>query len=81
MDYNSLGRSGMKVSGLGLGSSQYSFFCQKDNLHSIEKCLHAALDAGINYIDTSEQYGMGKSELILGDMLRSIPRDQIIVGD
>ncbi len=80
MDYNSLGRSGLKVSALGLGSSQYSFFCQHDNLHTIKECLAAALNGGINYIDTSEQYGLGKAELIIGELMRYIPRDQFIIG-
>ncbi len=80
MEYNSLGRSGLKISTLGLGSSQYSFFCQNDNLHTIRESLMTALNGGINYLDTSEQYGLGKSELIIGELMRYIPRDQFIIG-
>lgn len=80
MHYNSVGQTGLKVSALGIGSSQYSFTCQHDNLHTIRECVYAAFDGGINYFDTAEVYGLGLAELVWGEIFRTIPRDQVVIG-
>src|SRR5438874_1260023 len=42
-------------------------------------CVHAAIDAGINLIDTSAYYGKGRSEEILGEVLQKGLRDKVIL--
>jgi aryl-alcohol dehydrogenase-like predicted oxidoreductase len=42
--------------------------------------IHAALDAGITLIDTGDFYGMGHNEMLIGEALKSVPRDQVIVS-
>lgn len=66
MQYRNLGRSGLKVSVLGLGTN--SFGSRADTKTSID-ILHAALDAGVTLIDTANGYSKGRSEEIIGEAL------------
>jgi L-galactose dehydrogenase len=80
MQYRPLGRSGLKVSALSFGASSLGgAFRTIDEGEGI-KAVHAALDLGINFIDTSPFYGVTKSETILGKALRGIPRDRYFLG-
>ena len=45
------------------------------------RCIHAALDHGITLFDTANQYGAGEAERVLGEALRSYPRDQLFDRD
>jgi voltage-dependent potassium channel beta subunit len=70
MTYRRLGRSGLKVSVLSLGS-WVSFGTQLD----VEKgaaCMEAAYDAGVNFFDTAEVYAGGKAEQIMGDIIADL---------
>jgi aryl-alcohol dehydrogenase-like predicted oxidoreductase len=42
--------------------------------------IHAALDAGITLVDTGDFYGMGHNEMLIGEALKGVPRDQAIVS-
>jgi aryl-alcohol dehydrogenase-like predicted oxidoreductase len=42
--------------------------------------IHAALDAGINLIDTGDFYGMGHNEMLIAEALRTVPRDKIVLS-
>jgi len=44
------------------------------------RCIHAALDHGITLFDTANQYGAGEAERVLGEALRSHPRDQFLIA-
>jgi len=72
-----LGRTGLQVSVLSLGGAaigqQYGTITPVE----AEECVHAAIDAGINLIDTSAYYGKGRSEEILGGILRNGRRERI----
>ncbi|MEW8977522.1 MAG: aldo/keto reductase [Symbiobacterium sp.] len=67
MEYRNLGRSGLKVSQMALGTN--SFGTRSDEATSI-RIVHAALDAGINLIDTADMYGQGESERMIGLALK-----------
>ena len=68
MDYRILGRSGVKVSTLGLGTDNFSNpTSQKESIQIIDR----AIDAGINFIDTANTYADGDSERIIGKALKS----------
>ena len=73
----SLGRSGPRVSALGLGcmgmSDLYGPADERESLATI----HAAVDAGIDLLDTGDFYGMGHNEMLIGRALREIPRDRV----
>ncbi|MFH1003139.1 MAG: aldo/keto reductase [Chloroflexota bacterium] len=63
MEYRRLGRSGLKVSQVGLGSN--SFGSRADEATSINIINHA-LEMGINFIDTADMYSQGRSEEVVG---------------
>jgi aryl-alcohol dehydrogenase-like predicted oxidoreductase len=42
--------------------------------------IHAALDAGIDLLDTGDFYGMGHNEMLIGEALRSVPRDKVLIS-
>ncbi|GIX07085.1 MAG: oxidoreductase [Candidatus Poribacteria bacterium] len=69
MEYRALGRTGLQVSALSLGASGMGgVFGPRDEEESL-RTVHAALDAGINYIDTSPYYGLTRSEQVVGKAL------------
>jgi aryl-alcohol dehydrogenase-like predicted oxidoreductase len=75
-----LGSSGPWVSALGLGCMGMSgAYGPADDPESVET-VHAALDAGINLLDTGDFYGMGHNELLLREALRGRARDQAILS-
>lgn len=67
VEYRNLGKSGLKVSVIGLGAN--SFGGRADKLTSIE-IIHAALDNGVTLIDTANGYTKGDSEKIIGEALK-----------
>ncbi|WAH36038.1 aldo/keto reductase [Alicyclobacillus dauci] len=77
MKYNLLGRSGLSVSALGLGTN--SFGSRADEETSI-RILHEAIDSGINFIDTANVYSNTESERIIGKGLSVGKRQQVILA-
>jgi aryl-alcohol dehydrogenase-like predicted oxidoreductase len=74
-----LGRGGPEVSRVGLGlMGMGGVYGPADDAESIAT-IHAAVDAGINLLDTGDFYGMGRSEMVLREALRTIPRDQVFI--
>jgi len=76
MQYRQLGRSGMRVSALCLGTM--NFGGRTDEETSI-RMVNQALDAGINFIDTADVYGRGVSEEITGKAIQATGRRDDIV--
>jgi aryl-alcohol dehydrogenase-like predicted oxidoreductase len=76
MEYRRLGRSGLKVSPLCLGAMMFG--SQTDEEVSI-RIVESARDAGINFIDTADAYGGGKSEEIIGRAVKS-DRDRWVIA-
>jgi len=70
MKYRHLGRAGIQVSELSLGS-WITFNTQLD-VDAAMACMTAAYDAGINFFDNAEAYGRGKSEEVMGMALRKL---------
>jgi aryl-alcohol dehydrogenase-like predicted oxidoreductase len=75
-----LGKTGPAVSALGLGcmgmSGMYGPADRKESLAT----LHAAVDAGITLLDTGDFYGMGHNEMLIGEALKSIARDRVLLS-
>lgn len=70
MEQRILGAGGPAVSALGLGCMGMSeFYGAADDAASLET-LAAAVDLGINFLDTADTYGLGHNERLLGDFLR-----------
>jgi aryl-alcohol dehydrogenase-like predicted oxidoreductase len=76
MEYRILGRTGVKVAGLCLGTDNFANPTPEDK--SIE-IINRALDAGINLIDTSNSYVKGESERIIGRALVANGRRQQVI--
>lgn len=86
MNYRYLGRTGLKVSELCMGSMQFGWTADEDSSHDI---LSAAFEAGINFIDTADVYSRwaegnpgGVAESIIGDWMQkaNIPRQKVIIA-
>ena len=67
MNYRSLGRSGLQVSVIGLGTNQFG---GKVDQAGVNEIIDGALDLGINFIDTADVYQQGRSETALGVALK-----------
>src|SRR3954451_15843270 len=79
MQLRNLGTTGVKVSPLCLGAMMFGDWGNRDHDESI-RVIHAALDAGINFIDTADVYSRGESEEIVGKALQGGKRDNVIVA-
>ncbi|RVU49066.1 potassium channel beta subunit family protein [Rubrivivax rivuli] len=80
MQYRHLGRSGLRVSALSLGS-WVTYHNQVDTGQAREM-MAAAFDAGVNFFDNAEVYAGGRSETIMGEALKALgwPRLNYIVS-
>src|ERR1700712_252613 len=80
MNNRRLGRTGPAVSALGLGCMGMSgMYGPSDRAESIAT-IHAALEAGITLLDTGDFYGMGHNEMLIGEALRGVRRDNAVVS-
>ena len=70
MEYRYLGRSGVRVSALSLGS--WVTFHNQVDIKSAMEMMAAAYDAGVNFFDNAEAYAKGKSEEIMGEALKKL---------
>jgi aryl-alcohol dehydrogenase-like predicted oxidoreductase len=79
MEYRNLGRTGLEVSPLCLGAMMFGAWGNRDHDESI-RIIHAALDAGINVVDTSNNYSNGESETIVGKALAGGKRENVVLA-
>ena len=80
MEYKNLGNSGLPVSRLSFGS--WLTFGNQIGDDVAEKLMHVAYDNGINFFDNAETYAQGKSEIVMGNILKKTgwSRDSYIVS-
>lgn len=77
-DYVTLGRSGVKVTRLALGTGSFSGRIQQAiGQEGLTRLVHHAYDRGIRFFETSESYGM--SQQMLGVALKGIPRENYVL--
>src|SRR3954470_4809725 len=79
MEHRQLGRTGVSVSKFCLGAMMFGAWGNPDHDESI-RIIHAALDAGINFIDTADVYSRGESEEIVGKALARGRRDDVVLA-
>ncbi len=79
MNFRKLGHSPIEVSAIGLGCMGMSdFYGPRDDAESIE-FIHRALDAGIDFLDTADIYGIGRNEELVGKALKG-RRDEVVLA-
>lgn len=78
MKYNRIGRSGVQVSAIGLGT--WNTFGVTVDKPMAQRILFAAREAGVNFLDTADTYADGEGESILGEFLQECNRDDFVVG-
>ncbi len=74
-----LGQDGLEVSAIGLGCMGMSDFYGPSDEATNLNVLNAALDIGINFLDTADMYGVGANERLLGKVLKS-RRNQVVLA-
>lgn len=77
MEYRRLGRSGLQVSAVGLGTNNFGSRMEEEA--ACIKVLRHAVDIGINFIDTANMYGGKRSEEFIGNGLKGI-RDEVVLA-
>ncbi len=79
MEHDVLGRTGVSVSRLCLGAMMFGAWGNPDHDESV-RIIHAALDAGVTFIDTADVYARGESEEIVGKALAGGRRDDVVLA-
>jgi aryl-alcohol dehydrogenase-like predicted oxidoreductase len=79
LEYRYVGRSGLQVSTLCLGTMMFGRFGNRDQDECVN-IIHRSLDAGINFIDTADVYSAGESEEIVAKALVGGRRDEVILA-
>lgn len=79
MNYRALGRTGWKVSEISFGAWAIGGSWGKVSDEDAVAALHKALDCGVNFIDTADVYGDGRSERLIAQLKKS-RKDEIIVA-
>jgi len=78
MLYKHLGKSGLKVSELSFGS--WVTFGETLGIKEVKECIKVALDHGVNFFDNAEVYARGESEELMGEALKDIRREDLVVS-
>jgi aryl-alcohol dehydrogenase-like predicted oxidoreductase len=79
MQYRTLGKTGLRVSVVGLGTMVHAGHFGPMRDEESLSAIDTALDLGVNFIDTSDAYGAGYSETLLGQALKG-RRDKVIIA-
>ena len=79
MELRPLGRTGVQVSKLCLGTMMFGAWGNADHEDSV-RIIHRALDAGVNFIDSADVYSAGESEEIVGKALAGGRRDEVVLA-
>ncbi|MDF2962800.1 MAG: aldo/keto reductase [Paenibacillus sp.] len=78
MRYRNLGKSGLKVSEIGLGSwLTYGTAVEKE---AAVQCIQHAYEKGVNFFDTANAYNRGASEIVVGEALKPFARESFVLA-
>ena len=80
MEYRDLGETGMRVSEISLGTWAFGGDWGTVGEDDAYAALNRAVDLGVNFLDTADVYGDGRSEKLIGRLLKDRPNDEILVA-
>jgi aryl-alcohol dehydrogenase-like predicted oxidoreductase len=80
LEYRDLGQTGMRVSEISLGTWAFGGDWGTVGEHDAYAALDRAVDLGVNFIDTADVYGDGRSEKLIGRLLKDRPNDGVLVA-
>ncbi len=72
-----LGKTGLSVSSIGVGTNRWR---KGENDAAVSETYRALIDGGIDFVDTAEIYGFGKSERLIGDCIARDPRPVFVAS-
>ncbi len=78
MHYRRLGKSGLKLSEISLGS--WVTFGDQIDEQTASDLLHAAYDKGVNYFDNADTYADGQAETVMGKAIQDLPREALVIS-
>jgi voltage-dependent potassium channel beta subunit len=78
MHYRRLGKSGLKVSEISLGS-WVTFGSQLDDKEA-SRLIHTAYDEGVNFFDNADVYADGQAEIVMGNAIKDLPREALVIS-
>jgi voltage-dependent potassium channel beta subunit len=78
MHYRRLGKSGLKVSEISLGS-WVTFGSQLDDKEA-SRLIHTAYDNGVNFFDNADVYADGQAEIVMGNAINDLPREALVIS-
>ncbi len=78
MQYNRLGKSGLCVSEVSLGS--WITFGKQIGGDVVKKLMHTAFDNGVNFFDNAESYAHGEAEILMGKAIREFRREDLVIS-
>jgi len=78
MEYVNLGNSGLKVSRVAIGS--WLTYGSSVDKQGTAACIRAALDLGVIFVDTADIYALGAAEEVLGEVLASVRRRDVVLA-
>ncbi|HXK09283.1 MAG TPA: aldo/keto reductase [Vicinamibacteria bacterium] len=82
MELRDCGRSGLRLPALGLGCWAFGGgeYWGRHEQPAVDAVVRRAYDLGVTYFDTAEVYNDGRSEASLGQALRGLPRERVVIG-
>lgn len=78
MQYNKLGKAGIRLSEISFGS--WITFGKQIGLGEVKKLMHTAFDNGINFFDNAEAYAHGEAEVLMGKAIKEFHREELVIS-
>ncbi len=78
MQYNKLGKAGIRLSEIGFGS--WITFGKQVGINEAKSLMHTAFDHGINFFDNAEAYAHGEAEILMGTILKEFHREELVIS-
>ncbi|CAM3340367.1 aldo/keto reductase family protein [Hydrogenibacillus schlegelii] len=78
MQYRKIGKTGLRVSEISLGS--WLTYGRSVDRETAIRTIHRAYELGINFFDTANVYARGEAERVVGEALRAFPRESVVIA-